>query len=394
MESRLMLSATSPELQVVGFHAIEFSSLNSQSAYGVEQKAFSPPANDGGFINVDSFDTVPRSNTQYGSPVGLDYSASANDAVKPGQLFVDANNAWTQSGSVAVDYDGLHPVTIVLSNNGGGLESAAPPLMRVPDTTSTPGEGGSISIPNLLTGLRHEQQLASAEKSIRQLAAESIGATRPLSNLPAQSDRAISGELARATVFEMVGGEPDASDRPGWNDRSENSTPPAALSEQEPISADAHEAAMLVASDTSGELHKNSPDFAISQQHVSQPIVDAQSASPTAAAYRSGVLGPSDHPASPTFLSSVMKSDDGTETVGPMDSNGVALASAAAFDELGQAVPANIESRMEVDRWLRPSRVTPLLVVLALERIAAINARHSARQTPVAPGRKFRNIIG
>src|SRR5262249_27185579 len=71
-----------------------------------------------------------------------------------------------------------------------------------------PSEGGSIPIHAIFADFRQDGHLASGVKSVSSLLTEasidSIASTRG----PSKSDDPVAGEWARATVFEIAGGEP------------------------------------------------------------------------------------------------------------------------------------------------------------------------------------------
>jgi hypothetical protein len=55
---------------------------------------------------------------------------------------------------------------------------------------------------------------------------------------------------------------------------------------------------------------------------------------------------------------------------------------------LGEGNAAVIESTVDGKSWLRSIGTSPLLMVLALERIAALNSRRATRESRIAPAKK------
>jgi hypothetical protein len=64
------------------------------------------------------------------------------------------------------------------------------------------------------------------------------------------------------------------------------------------------------------------------------------------------------------------------------------LAAAHVFDQLGQGNAAVIESSVDGKSWLRSIGTSPLLMVLALERIAALNSRRATRESRIAAAKR------
>ena len=65
-----------------------------------------------------------------------------------------------------------------------------------------------------------------------------------------------------------------------------------------------------------------------------------------------------------------------------------ANAAAAVFDQLGEGNAAVIESKVDGKSWLRSIGTSPLLMVLALERIAALNSRRAIRESRIPATKK------
>jgi hypothetical protein len=196
------------------------------------------------------------------------------------------------------------------------------------------------------------------------------------------SDNAITGEWARAMVFEIAGGEPTASD--------------SHLLDEQPATT----------SSTDDKLEHSEPVSSIETLQQNERLASRQSAGRPNEAFVTdqGQLQAGQSYGQITAVS--MKVPRGCHrTAGSATAAQIgqfaadwsaesatpdltATAAAAVFDQLGEGNATAIESSVDSKSWMRSIGASPLLMVLALERIAALNSRRAARESQIAATKK------
>jgi hypothetical protein len=385
MENRMMLSATGtenaePVLDTTQFHVIPLYAWNASDA------TLTPQASDGGFIQYRFEPAHPDLEQNIGN-VAFNQNATS-DAIFDSQLFgvagkdINVRSAWQLN--TAFDSEGLQPAVIVSQTNGGVGGPLAPDLKPVV-LGPPPGvsEGGSIPIHAIFADFRKDSQLASGVKAVAsptiESSIESLTAARQLST----PDNALPGEWARAMVFEIAGGEPTASDLHSLSGQgAKTSDSDNTLGHAEPLSAvhDPHENLNLASvrhtvvrpdGASAGEMTQSQAEQ--QSRQLAAVVMQLLDSTKLAAGF-SAPLSASQFSAGNLLIT---KNPDH-----------MAFASAAVFDQLGQENAAMIESSVEGKSWLRSIGTSPLLMVLALERIAALNSRRAARESRIAAAKK------
>jgi hypothetical protein len=196
-------------------------------------------------------------------------------------------------------------------------------------------------------------------------------------------DNAIAGEWARAMVFEIAGGESAASDLHSLDgQRITTSDSDPTLQNSKPLSSvDApQQNAKLVTRHTSGQPSEGAPVGDPGQPQAMQS--NEQVAAIMAQLLKDGKL--ITDASAPAALGQLL-----ADNPRAADNPDIAtFAAAAAFDQLGQDNAAVIESSVDGKSWLRSIGTSPLLMVLALERIAALNSRRATRESRIAAAEK------
>jgi hypothetical protein len=192
------------------------------------------------------------------------------------------------------------------------------------------------------------------------------------------SSKAVSSELARATVFEVLGGIADTSESSSPNDRRKESSAGLQTSNViEPLSSieTLEGGPQRAAAGSSQHRQQTAPDAA--NRRVSQTSVRAASASyseylraSNAVLNRSWFTTSSDDPG--------LQGDDAAPLNPVVSENEPAIA--AAFDKLGQGETALIEYKSDSELFGRLANASPLLLILALERISALQGRRQQTQ--------------
>jgi hypothetical protein len=376
MEGRMMLSATGFEgaVPLVDTTQISFFPLRYMGSYA--HVAFTVPPNDGGYINSDALTGITRA---YGQ------NLSTADGVIPQQLFgvagqsLDVVPIWQTNNSFFSDSDtnGLQPAVIVASvGNDSPLTHMAPVVVGPSPSMPGPSEGGSIPIHAIFADFHQDSHLASGVKAVSspagETSVESLASARRLS----APDNAISGEWARAMVFEIAGGEPTASDSHSLGGQHTTSDSDPTLQNSKPLSSvDApQQNVKLVTRHTSGQPTEVALIGEPGQQQATQS--NEQLAAIVAQLLKDGKL--TTDASAPTALGQLLVDNPDIAT----------LASAAAFDQLGEENAPMIESSVDGKSWLRSIGTSPLLMALALERIAALNSRRATRELRIEAAKK------
>jgi hypothetical protein len=264
---------------------------------------------------------------------------------------------------------GLMPEVIAASPNTGPLELTSQPVVIGP-SPSVPGvsEGGSIPIHAIFADFRKDSQLASGVKAIDSPAGETSVASLASARQHSMPDNAITGEWARAMVFEIAGGEPTnelhtLSGQPTTTSNSNDS-----LQQAQPLSS----------VETPGPNGNLASRHAASQANEAAPRGEAGQLPPA----------PTDGQVAAIEPQLLGEGNPSTDALAPVNiaenPDAKSFAAAAVFDKFGKENSAMIERRIDGKLWLRSIGTSPLLMVLALERIAALNSRRATRESRIA----------
>jgi hypothetical protein len=241
---------------------------------------------------------------------------------------------------------------------------------------SLPGEGGSIPIHAIFADFRQDGHLASGVKSVSSPLTEASIDLQASVHTPSTSDDAVSGEWARATVFEIAGGEP--GDLTSLGDKSKSSSNGDAL-QNDPLStiepahqSNGHRATKSSQADaTDGQVGQHTqPEGAVVADNTTN---SADPTGPTTA----------DLAASTALADSIQLA--AAEPTG--GANPEAAAVEAVFHRLGEDKNAVVESNLHGKSWLHSIGTSPLLIALALERLAALNSRRTRREAKSSPAK-------
>jgi hypothetical protein len=216
---------------------------------------------------------------------------------------------------------------------------------------------------------------------------------RPSARLADSSQKAIAGEWARAVIFEFAGGEPGLGEHVGLGDRRAPSQDIDTKFGEGPLSSvefhraatdstDRQDAALIIGSGHDDTLEQQSQR------------AETQSAIAFYRTSRSDLFGSSNSgsPRSDSSLSAVDAPADGAAILRARSVDGATLVTEAAFDQMGPSRMAIVESSAASSRWTRYRGAAPLIMVLALERLASINSRHSAMESPSATPKKSQRL--
>jgi hypothetical protein len=395
MEGRLMLATIVSDFLTVGLTPAEIGMDTVQPAFTASPLPFTPLSREGGFIippfspgtNSIDYDIADHALTPEENP--------ANSLIqRPTEANINSTNSTkgTNTSDITLSTES--------SDGAGSLHSFGnfeiePAVMTSLDTfRSTSGfigpvvavsyraelgrdEGGPISIAAVLTSIRPLEYLESQELGPSQLAVEASGessAAPRLADGGGSTDRQIYSELARAMVFEIAGGEPanvSGPPRPDhlhFNDQPRDQANPGFY---RPVSY--HDESVPppdAGKERVGRSIPTRPATFVRQAGGNHSIVSA----PQQARRVEELVGELLPPMPLSGRKSV-----GTGALPSSSSTELPSAHAQAFENLGEEAEAAADSPAIALSWRSALNATPLLMVLALERIAASNSRRANR---------------
>jgi hypothetical protein len=376
MEGRVMLSAAAADFMPL--HLIP-SQFNFDSAVtNSPQLTRSTLPTEGGFI------VAPPPVSAADMDVGLPSAAPPTDIMEQTDsdsipLVVPTTNLdATYSGGLNDDSEGIRPSVIPVWGVARlDTASAGFPLYTTHSVNLNRNEGGAISVESLLAGINAPgvSQPPVRIASILTAVADSESAAVPrgaADSAAANSD--ISGELARAIAFEMAGGEPT---EPGME--SALRQPRGAGKEVEhPDSGELlpPNHARRPATNSRAEVSV----VPVEEQDTTEPRVRAFAASFISLDPSNALTGRliSAELAATTSPSKSRRLQHGGDAGG--DDSGRESARREVFDTLGVDEETAKLSLAQTLPWRGTLNAAPLLMILALERIAASNSRRADRQ--------------
>jgi len=367
MESRLMLSATGlNDAEPVSF-IVPYITYRGQAQYlsfATPKVSLGPDTQDGGFINADSGAMTNRFNAFSDSTSVRNYSV---DSILTG-------NGQASGGTAAwmVDHDGLELSVIPVFANDTAFQADSMPIIGFSERQHDQLEGGPISIPTLLTSLKRESTLARNERLHSPLDDRSAALT-------ALSTKNVSSELARATVFEIMDGVGDASGPSSRNDQRKGSSAGLQTTEVvQPLSSiNAFDSLPERAEVGSSQSTKQEGASDASSRRFSRSQIRAASGGYSEYLSASNALLDRSWFTPPSNDAENLADNASTLDAGAPD-NEPALA--AAFEKFGRGETAMVEFKSDGELLGRLANVSPLLLILALERISALQGRRAQRQ--------------
>jgi hypothetical protein len=369
MERRMMLSANAPSVESPQpLFAMDAGDVRYVSGAATQVSLVTPVA-DGGFVNGVFFDfDGPISTTRS----NFDAAPTITDLVNEDSDF----GSFDEIGDVEANGQ-LYGTSGIVPHSYEVLTSGGPsPMIQLDETASVTvaEEGGWISIKSILDPhapaalVKEDEALAVAEPAnlLSQLGADDRESSAD------ESLAQISGEWARAAVFEIAGGEPPAATLSMTEPHTEFD--PASSS-----SFEAQSAEMSTFTNADGEQSKpNTPDAADPTQASERA---AESTSDMSSQDDDRDVAVHSNLENADILAQVplgiplferVSSVTGVVNVSSPSADDVL---AAAFDEIGDAelaVAAPLTDNLRLSHWLSS---TPLLLMFALERVTARRSR-------------------
>jgi hypothetical protein len=391
MEGRLMLATTVTEFLPSGLTAAQYFTDSDAPAFTANRSTFDFSLHEGGFISAPlkpvtnplDLDAVgdfspPQlapSNPSFQDSADLPASVANPVNISGGDTTLSTEDN-SNSGGLHFGNSGIQPAIISSYESTRGAAAFIGPVLSASHFVEPlRDEGGPISIAAVLTNIRPLETLESHEPAPTQLAAsvdDEAPTTSSLTDLQGPADREISGELARALVFEIAGGEPTASARIPHADRTDASAdPPDGISQQiyRPVSIQ----------DQPSQAQGSMPERVGRTVQVRSTIAQHGAGSVFRTAVQNFRGGDDQATISPTLVPLSERK---------IASAGAAVAAIAAprdparaqvFEGLGQQSDVPAEPLAIQISWRGALNATPLLMILALERIAASNSRRASR---------------
>jgi hypothetical protein len=388
MEGRLMLATTGIEFEPVDLPL-------APVAVGTQDYAMtSAPAvwvtrlkEEGGFITSQySWDAATNGGTAFmlGDTISND---TLNNLIEKGHVgTTDAGGmtrGWLLVNEYATDSGGIQPVVVVVADSNADVSSALRPILSQYNGAHVDSdEGGSIPIEGILANTELERG-SDVGRPVRlvSLTAENSGDSAATANLAAvrAANAGISGEWARAMVFELAGGEPERDGGSSSSNVDLNLQDGGPLSSARPQGDAEQEAAQNTGA-------PRIPDMAHAMMSAAMPGGFNSLVGDGSAAGESDLA-----PLATKWHSS------GDNGGGAGQGTGAASLPATvfetAFEQIGGSTQSVLQS-LAAESWHRSFGVAPLLMVLALERIAAGNSRRANRDAaPVAVRRPKLNRL-
>jgi hypothetical protein len=369
----MMLSAAAPlvtpawpTLSLVGEHGQQIMTLAPGSIMATTPL-------EGGFIsNAQLFgtaDTTAIATNAYSSS-----SPTIADLLSQGPSTLDSvtTRSWTDASSSA--NSGFVPRVI----DSAGTDAEQSPT-TLPDSNRNVGarnsqEGGPISIKSLLASINANLETRDDDPALTSSISKPL--TPPISSQRSEPTsvklavREVSGEWARAAVFEIAGGEPMAARRQADNAHVK---PATAATQNAPVPQAAPTASFNATSASTNRDAEEAAQTTPTKTTTGLPLP-------------SSTLGDD-----VTVQSPVNLHEERALLIGPMPKSASARsdeAVMAAFDQIGDselALPSPSADRLPLNGWLSG---TPLLLMFALECMTARNSRRRrAAEATLEPAR-------
>jgi hypothetical protein len=391
MEGRLMLSTTVDSFMPVGLAPVQISFAGDAAIVTRSSSTVTTRSVDGGFIAAplspitDSFiDSDSVNGVPFHEQAAPDPPLNHQPSEFPPATNVDGT---TGDSMLLSGFDGVFSG---LNSGSFGIQPSVIPVVESTDSTplvagperdtfgqveGSSNEGGAISIAAILTNVGSFEGSELDERILPIFAAaNSDEASVParMLNATTRDNSEISGEWARAMAFEMAGGEPSGVERDADDGRAAR-----------------HEASSgAMVPDVRGPISYYDAQRAGANRAIHRPSAVLQGA--TGRVQAGQASDPLDFaqvshadvtPLSHSFFAAVRQSSNNATGAAELTSAS-ALINTAHADIFGQLGLADIEidQRWPMDfSWRGALNATPLLMILALERIAASNSRRANR---------------
>jgi hypothetical protein len=310
------------------------------------------------------------------TPVLIDTSGKPRDLLFSGALDNDF-------GGFNIPESGIRPSVIPIFNLVENVPKSVGPILAAHrDEPTSQDEGGAISVAAILSSVDSSEIVETGDWSLptfAQRASDETPVAARLSGEPEIRGSNITGEWARATAFETAGGEPTDDERRSVSDGNDarlrfgvTATPSRRELESyhdAQRAAQERAAAHYVAARESraapaGENWSEASTLQLRVTEFSQ--LDRRT--------YVRLPDPSQHPSNQA--ATARGNLTGTSLV-------FEAAHAAAFDQFGDDANS-AEPAWAIDlSWRSTLNATPLLMILALERIAASNSRRASRHVAI-----------
>lgn len=385
MEARLMLSVSSYGIDYSNLQVSKLPADNYRLVFAPAQIAAPSAGIEGGFINLGTDGNTSYYSDADSTPVlqGNQLNASSND------FHVLYQNGLDSADRAAIGQSNAGLQVLRYTNVGPSLMLEAVPtstVVKLKNNQLNSSEGGAISIPTLVASMQREEHVAKNEESSLPTAIDTAGEPHRSVRSASSTKSLISGEWARAAMFETVSSERSANQFPDANDGHAND---AADDSSAPINAapasakaTSDEYKILGQHDDTSEKNNRSVPADRRRQQTSE-----SAARP--AVYRIEATDWNWVENVHRVASLIVPIASGRQAVNDLatdadDANSAVLATDALFDELGRPAGTMIESVPGDEPNLATRSAVPLLMILALERIATFNSRQSTRTSPTA----------
>jgi hypothetical protein len=382
MERRLMLSAAPLSLQQTSLSADLVSTLNINPTAASGQISFASNSSDGGLINVDvTVNTIPFTN----------YFGNANDSSVSAAFGRSAVDQMFDSVGLNISVaapqffsEGLQPWVIRSPESGRGDDSRYASLVRPGEAGAD--EGGSIAIG--LAGSHPDLKPAPVSR-MAEAPLASIASSLAPTRRTTLSESSISGEWARAVVFELTGeathNRAESTESTETRSSESHNPPPATM----PVSSEDSQRPIDPQHVQADGLPVTAAPRVEKQQHQTTGTGGPDVHDVSASAYNNAIAqlfqhaGSSEQPGGRHHGGAIVdRSFQGSSDV-------FAQINAIAADDIASKTPAFEPTGS--NNWLRGSCIAaPLVLVLAMERLAALNSRRGTIDAAAFPKRRSR----
>ena len=385
MEGRLMLSTNGPDFGSVDLLSTQFGLDAYQfNTAAIHAAPVGTPA-EGGFVSTDPALLDQSFNPfNVASPAVLVNSPKHYDIFIPGASATDGTNimpgGMTNFDAVRFDTPGIPRLVMAPADSDGGL------IPRVESTLAhnwrnaiKENEGGAIPIQSILAVVGPGG--SSGERIVSKSGGEPAERLRTVTM--SSEGGVISGEWARPTMLEMAGGEPVSIARPApappdftsTLDRDPRGDQPLSSGgvPSAPANAFAHRQGLAPSGGAAASTSiEETPTLTLrgSVRSVSQGATSFDDGLHSLQ-LQSRVSSSDVFPLGPHQEPSLRPAIAGPE----------ASAYAEAFAQLGTRDETVMQSLAGHTPWRESLKVTPLLMILALERIAASNSRRAKQES-------------
>jgi len=405
VEGRLMLSGDAQDFISWDAYSSEFriaiyplgaAPVNLAPVEYVEGGFIQPGAVLSGYSADGAFDSVTT-------------RANSNVLVSGPTITADYNHS--DSSGVTFNFGGVHldtpaiPVIVFpgTDSDAGTTFVDQPATAGPPPVEVTADEGGAIPINSILAFVGQTDTWKSGER----LASSASQTGRSHWGMPAAVGRTqvheIAGEWARPAMLEMAGGEPASVEQPSDTRHEQTSM----LNDGNNMRLGRLGSSGSTA-DTPASDSRSARDFDGSDR-------SADSVAPEEAAYQTERLSATsrqpvsfvltshaasaDSPAKPNSTAATQSANRETDSAVELNTVNES-AVAEVYDQLGTNEGVGAQAVFNRDAWRDSWKATPLLMILALERIAASNSRraktesrhsagHPQSHAPIPPNRTY-----